>query len=272
MMGWLVRFEAYPEFFTSRVDGYQGWLSRDLLMSDSWLSIRLRDVPIGYAHVTLETDESNLAAYVVLESQVVISQRVLGFPRNAEIRARAELDFSRRLQRFELAASFLSTDIHVTGKREEGNQFLIEMNGPQGTRFFRQDIPDDLLLGSSLGVLGLRDMEPGRAVSVRMLDLVTLQRVPLRVRSLRRETLTFSDTPYPATVLEVELKGWKTTVWVGADGRLLRQQMDPITMEWSTPKAAMAAIDKTPDADSVRESLRSLGLQSLIPVEQHDPP
>ena len=44
---WLVRFEAFPELFTDSLTGYEHVLSRNLLMTDSWLKIFINN-PVFY--------------------------------------------------------------------------------------------------------------------------------------------------------------------------------------------------------------------------------
>ena len=39
MIGWLLRYEAFPEYFTRSLAGYHGLLSKDVLVADSWMKI-----------------------------------------------------------------------------------------------------------------------------------------------------------------------------------------------------------------------------------------
>ncbi|MCD4741188.1 MAG: hypothetical protein K8R67_01725, partial [Desulfobacteraceae bacterium] len=63
LLGWLVRYEAYPEFFTHKLDGYKSIISKDVLLIDSWMRILVNDSPVGYSYTKMEVEKTDPVNY-----------------------------------------------------------------------------------------------------------------------------------------------------------------------------------------------------------------
>ena len=45
MLGWLMRYEVFPEYFTHAMAGYRSLIKGDVLMKDSWMRMVAMTTP-----------------------------------------------------------------------------------------------------------------------------------------------------------------------------------------------------------------------------------
>jgi hypothetical protein len=80
MTGWLLRFKAFPSYFTAAAMGYRSLLVREALLLDNWTKITFNNTPIGYSQTQLSVQEENPEETALLQNRTVLQIKVLGVP------------------------------------------------------------------------------------------------------------------------------------------------------------------------------------------------
>lgn len=221
---WLIRYEAYPEWFTHSLAGYDGLIGRDVLISDSWMRVLDDGVPVGYSHTSVDVDDNALLRHIVFRNRTYVRIDMMGESQLIRAVASAYLDTSYRLQEFEFKMHTGVIDIDVTGKRTDAGPFALAVDTGGQVRHMTIDIPDDVVIHSPMTALAVRNLAPGDYIRVKTFNPVTLGQESATVRALQSETIVLDEGPVPTTRLQIEYAGSRTRAWIDAQGRLLRQE------------------------------------------------
>lgn len=223
-MAWLVRYEAFPQFFTHTIDGYKGFVPQDTLLSDSWMKIVYKGETVGYSHSMMDIVESDPARHYVITHSAYLTPVLAGKPQRIDVDMTLYLDELYDLAEFSFDASIKGFNIRVTGERVSGRTYraVVDVAGLTSERVF--DIPKGVVLYSPMTALAIRKLKPGRYVTVRTMDPISMSLVNMVIRARRNETITIDGVPYESTVLTTDYRGSTMTSWVDQDGILLRQE------------------------------------------------
>lgn len=244
-LGWLVRKEAFPEWFTGISAGYRGLIGDDVLLSDSWMRILINGKPAGYSHTLIELDEQDPAQRTEIASRIRLRLTLMGEAQTLSVDTTAHLDLLSELQNFSFDLSARSYSLRLTARRVEGDRFHAILKTGSHQERFDVTIPRDAVIHSPLTELAIGRLKPGEDMAIKTFDPTTLQTAILRVRALRREPLSHGGATVQAMALALDYQGIGATAWVDPEGRVLRQET-PFgwTMEACTMDEATAALDQ----------------------------
>lgn len=264
-MAWLVLSEAFPGLLSFPSAGYRSFFDRGVMMMDQWMRITFQGRQIGYSHTSVDAMDGSGGRHYVIANRTILQMNVMGTAQRIGVNARAVVDALYRLQNFAFVLSSTGYALSVEGKRIRGNTFACQVKGPGTTREVTIDIPDDAVLYSPMTEMSLKSLPPGRSVTLRMFNPMTLSAQKVAIRSLRRESLLHNGTNMATTVLSAALEGMETLSWVDNDGNVLRQEtLFGWAMEACTADQALALSRETPPEDM----LRSLAVPATGPVER----
>ncbi|NCC50644.1 MAG: hypothetical protein EOM20_05450 [Spartobacteria bacterium] len=241
-MAWLVRYEAFPQWFVRSMDGYRDLLADGPLLMDSWMRVVFNDQQIGYSHTTMEMPEDDPDARYMLDNETVLDMNILGEMQRLRITANASLNGDYKLQRFRFG---LSTDskymFRLDGYRVMGDIFEVVTDSPAGRREINVELPEDVIIHSPMLELSMSRMKPGEELTVRTLDPSTLGIIDVMVKAQRYEEIEHAGATIRTLVLSSEYQGTEMLTWLNDEGRLIRQQT-PFgwMMEACTPEEAVA--------------------------------
>ena len=252
MVAWLVRFKAFPEYFSHSVAGYSGFISRDVLVADSWMKVLLNGAPIGYSHTTMEVDDADFSARFSLHNRLDVQLNLMGETQSIYMDSSAYLNGFYDLQRFTLRLGAASHRMLLGAERTGKTTFRVRTTTPDSEQVSTVEIPDDVILYSPMMEVAMKRLKPGQEIVLRTLDPATLSPVRLTIKALRHEKITLGGREYAATVLSSEQSGATVLTWLDRDGNALRQET-PFgwSLERCTPEEAFAALRKgesSPDA------------------------
>jgi hypothetical protein len=253
---WLVRYEAFPEYFTNTLRGYKNLISRDTLVQDSWSRLLFRKTPIGYANTTMEIQENDPSRYYVIRSEMFLKLNSMG--RNQEISTELTVYLSaiQMLQsfKFEVKADPYNARFHAI--RWRGDQFRVAINSAGETRSTTVTIPDDVVLYSPITEMALKSLDPGKSISLKILDPATLGTAVMTVTALRREPLAQSGQTNDTLVLESEYQGMKFQTWLDNNGQMLKQDT-PFgwVLERCTADEALKTLKNAGDSSDMLEAM-----------------
>jgi hypothetical protein len=223
-MGWLILSEAYPGLLSSAGTGYRAFFSRGVMVMDQWMKISFQGKQIGYSNTSVDVNESNAVRLYQINNRTILQMNVMGSNQRIAVTARATVDAMYHLQTFSFVLSSTGYSIAVEGARLRDNLFDCKVKGQNTLRRQKITIPDDAILYSPMTEVSLKSLPPGRHITLRMFNPMTLSSQNVTIRSLRRESLHHAQTDIEATVLSASLEGMETLSWVDSDGKLLRQE------------------------------------------------
>lgn len=247
---WLVFYEAYPEWRHEASGGYRTLLSRGIMVSDEWMKISFQGRQIGYSHSSVDVDESDPARQYTILNRTLLQLNVMGTRQRIAVTARAAIDAQYALQSFAFILSSAGYVVNVEGERIGPDTFKAAITGAGSTQRLKVTIPADAVLYSPMTEMALKNLAPGRQVTLRIFNPVTLTPQSVVVRALRRETLRHRGEDVSTTVLAATVDGMETLSWVDRAGRLLRQDT-PFgwTMESCTSTEALKMKDAVSGSD-----------------------
>jgi hypothetical protein len=223
MMGWLLRYEAYPEYFTNAPGGYQGLFSKEILIMDSWMRILFQGAPIGFSHSTMELDEADPTARHVVRNLVSVRMNLMGLEQKIYVDTEVRLDDEYNLQRFAFSLSAPDYKLKIKGERARGDDFSVVITTGASRQTTTVTVPKDVVLYSPMTEMAMKRLRPGQSMTIRALDPTTLSTAPITIKALRQEAFTLGETTYEATVLGTDYHGMEVLSWIDRDGRLLKQ-------------------------------------------------
>jgi hypothetical protein len=255
-VAWLIRFEAYPELFTDTIAGYRNLVTRDLLQQDNWSRIFFRGTPIGYAHTSMDIQEDDPARYYVIRSEMELRLTAMGRQLDLAVDLTVNLNAVQALHSFEFDMKADPYRTRIRATRMDGERYRMSIQSAGETRTSVITIPDDVVLDSPVTELAMKALTPGKSLTLRILDPATMGTAAMTVTALREETITVGGSNCLAKALATDYQGIRFLSWMGADGRMLRQDT-PFgwTIEASTADEAIAAMKKTGRSDDLLAAL-----------------
>ncbi|MFH1969918.1 MAG: transglutaminase-like domain-containing protein [Verrucomicrobiota bacterium] len=251
MTGWLVRYEAFPRWFTATAPGYRSLFKNGPLILDTWMQIEFRNNPIGYSHTWVDSDMTSPNATYTLHNQTVFNIKLMGQVHGVNVMAGATLNAGYELQKFYTVVSSSVYTTRIEGRKTGAHNFTVRIRTDSGEQTVMLTVPDDVILYSPVTEMALAGLKPGESLGLRVLDPVTLSVSDVRVEALRREKLKAAGCEQETTVLKLVYQGLETLSWMDSAGRILRQET-PFgwTMTLCSAKDVLAFKQDTTGADN----------------------
>jgi hypothetical protein len=249
----LLRYEAYPEWFTSSLQGYRGILSRNLLVRDSWSRIMIGDRPAGYAYTSIDVDEASAEKFVLVDNRTHLRLSLLGSEQNMHLQTSLRLDGALALHDFNVRVATRLQTVTVHGERIEREQYRVVTTIGNHEQVSEVHIPGDAVLYSPVTEMSMRALRPGQSLVVKSLDPLTLATARITVTAEAQEEITVAGTTHAATRLRSDYRGVQFLSWVNAEGSVVRQET-PLgwTIEACTAEQALAAVSGNTPAPGLR--------------------
>ena len=230
LIGWLVmvalllRFEAFPEFFTSTIEGYGGFLDHNIMIEDRWTKLLFKDQPIGYSLSSIVITEGDPKKYYTIKNDVYVRFRALGLDQPIFVSTLANVDALEVLRRFKFSLNSGAYSMQIVGYRIDERRFNVFTTTGTSRQKRVVEIPDDVILYSPMTEMGLRRMKPGQELTIKTLDPASMTPSRLVVRAIRKEPFVHEGQEVQATLLESDYQGATIRSWMGEDGLLLKQE------------------------------------------------
>jgi len=242
-MAALLRYEAYPEWFTRTVPGYKGLISDTLLARETWSRLLINNTPAGYSHTTLSVNDDTPVNQLEISNRLHLRFRLGGEERRILSQTDIALNRDLRLVRFSTSVSTGPLGVSARGHQRPDGLFEVTLDagGVQSVRTIA--IPPDTLLYSPSQELALRNLRPGTRLTLKTLNPLTLQATVIMLEAVARETITINNETLSVTRLVTSWQGISLQSWVNDDGLVVRQET-PLgwIIEACSPEAALAAV------------------------------
>jgi len=233
MLAWLVRYEAFPEFFTHTLAGYSHLLSRDVLVMDSWMKILSKGNAVGYSHTSLDVDEANPVDHYTIDNRVHLRLKIAGEDQTINVDTSASLNAMYELQKFSFSLASRGYSVIVDAARRNERTFRVKMTTGNTSERMEVDIPPDVVLYSPMMELAMKQLKPGQHFSMKTLNPTSFSAMLITISAIRQEPLTIGGKTYDATVLSTDYGGTLFLSWMDPAGNILRQDTP---MGWTMEK------------------------------------
>ena len=144
--GWLLRYEAFPEFFTHKLDGYKSIISKDVLLIDSWMKILVNGSPVGYSYTRMEVEKSDPVNHYRIENSLKFSVNLAGTKQNISIKANSVLNNIYQLQKFFFSIKSKGYSMLIKGEKIKENTFKVTTTTANTTQTKKVIIPEDVTI------------------------------------------------------------------------------------------------------------------------------
>lgn len=228
-MGWLVRYEAFPQWFDETMQGYRE-LSRHLpALRDSWMKIMADDKHVGYVNSSIEMMEADGEEQLQMSTQLFIRIAFQGQTQllrlNNEVRLDSRQEMQSSLSTFSMGP--YNGRLSLT-PREEKNKFVMEVQFNE-IKFKRDvDFPPGVVISSPLMDAGLRTVKVGKTVKIRSMDPFSpageLQTVAITGLSVESRILPGETQALEVTRVQIKFGDWLLHAEVDEFGRIVTQE------------------------------------------------
>jgi len=252
MLAWLIRFEAFPEFFTHTMAGYRGLLSRDVMVEDNWMKILYKGHEIGYSNSSVEVNEDDAVQHYTVLNRMYVRLKAMGFEQPVFVDTEAYIDIMHRLQRFRFELSARDYKMHIVAYRADAKTFRGTMVTGSTRQKLSFEVPEDVVLYSPMTEMALKALAPGEKLTIKTFDPATLSPALLTIRAAVAETVDVGGEAVSATRLVSDYQGVETKSWMDGEGRLVRQDT-PFgwSLEACTAEEALETIQATGYSDDI---------------------
>lgn len=224
MTGWLVRYEAFPQWFTDLSGGYRSLFEDRPFILNSWMQITFNDVEIGYSHTWMDSKiEEHVESYII-RNRTMLNLNLLGEIQTINVLAGATLDDRYRMQSFFTTLHSRAYETRIEGHRADGERFNVSITTPIGVQTTTISVPDDVMLYSPITEMAVRRMNPGDSLRLRVLDPVSMAVSEVTVEAVRRETIRHEGRDIKTTLLKLSYMGLEMFSWIDAEGNVLRHE------------------------------------------------
>jgi len=242
-MGVLLRYEAYPEWFTRTIPGYKGLIADTLLARESWARILIGNTPAGYSHTTLGVNDDTAENLLEISNRLHLRIHLAGEERRILSQTDIALDRDFRLVSFATSVTAGPLAVRANGRKRQDGLFEVTLTTGGASSVRTIEIPPDTLLYSPVQELALRNLRPGTRLTLKTLNPLTLQATAVMIEAMGRESIVLDGETIPATRLVSSWQGMSLQSWVNADGLVVRQET-PLgwVIEACTPESALASV------------------------------
>ncbi|MCK5541175.1 MAG: transglutaminase domain-containing protein [Desulfobacterales bacterium] len=283
--GWLVRYEAYPEFFTHKLDGYKSIISKDVLLIDSWMRILVNGSPVGYSYTKMEVEKSDPVNHYKIENALNFTINLGGLNQRISIKTNSVLNNVYQLQKFYFFIKSSGYSLKINGKKIQDEIFKITTTTGDTTQSRKVKIPEDVVIYSPMTEIAMKKLKPGQKLSILTFDPVTMSLANIMFTGVKKEKITIDKKEYETTHISINMKGAVSNLWIDSSTGQPVRQSTPFgwTMEKTTSDLAMKSINNAdnksdiltklairprglpvdPDADEIRLKLKGLDLKSF---------
>lgn len=267
-MGWLIRYEAFPHWFDSTVQGYRE-MSRHLpALRDSWMKILSEGEHVGYVNNSIEMTEVEGEEQLQMNTQILLRIRYGGGLELVRLSNEVQLDARQNLMgsfsTFSLAA--MSGSLRLEPVEETRTfEMTVTFNQMQFSRSIT--LPPGAVISSPLMDTGLRAVKVGKTIRIRSFDPFSPsgELRTMEVTGVSRERRRFPGQEQEVEVTQVRIRfgDWDLKAEVDEFGRIVYQET-PFGLTFVQSDASVAMkIPQNQAFDPVR-LLSGQNLPSLI--------
>ena len=257
MVGWLIRYEAYPEYFTHKLAGYKSIISQDVLLVDSWMRILVDDSPVGYSYTQMEVEKSDPVNHYKINNSLSFSINLSGLNQRISIKTSSVLNVAYQLQKFYFSIKSSGYSLYIRGKKIEGEIFEITTSTDNTEQKTKVKIPEDVVIYSPMTEMAMKELKPGQEFSILTFDPVTLSKTTMTFTGEKKETILINNKEYDTTLVSIYMKGISSKVWIDSDSGQPVRQTTPFgwTLEKSNSEEALASIRNTKSQDNLLKTI-----------------
>lgn len=186
-----------------------------------WMDILLNGEKIGYSFTSTQwTEDRDLALNSFLHLNTVIA----GFPTTVTTQYRARVDSQFRLKTFDFFLNSQSFTTRLNGERD-GDRLQVQMIQGRDSSRFSFPAPPNLTPSMALKSLITRQgLHPGETVSLPVYEPLSQAVVPVHIRHLGKEWLSWDSTQVEVNKLQIEMNGFPSLVYLDDNGLTYREE------------------------------------------------
>ena len=164
MTGWLIRYEAFPQWFDTSFYGYRSVFANGPLILDSWMRIEFRGTPIGYSHTWVDSQLDSPDETHTVKNTTFLNLNLMGRVSHINVNADAVLDSNYQLRHFSASLQSEAYVTQVTGDRTGPCRFATRLQTAAGHQDSSLTLPEDAMIYSPMTEMAICRLEPGQSL------------------------------------------------------------------------------------------------------------
>jgi hypothetical protein len=223
-MAWLLRFEAFPEWFVHEIPGYRSLISGKPSVIDTWMKITMEGAHIGYSHTSVDVNDEASHDEIIIHNRTLLKLLIMGERQRVKITSGAVLDGGYGMQSFDFAMSAGKYTVEVEGKHLGNREYLVETHSAGLDVKKRVKIPKDAVIYSPYLEMVLKDLKPGQETKLKIFDPLLLETSDVLIKAIAYENMTILGEEQEVLELLINLKEMAIKAWMDKEGRVIRQE------------------------------------------------
>ncbi len=240
--------------FKNKTSAYQVFLSKDTLLSDSWMGIYFNNAPIGFVHSSMEPFmiKKGKSGYRII-NRTFMNFFILRKRNKVWFNAQAIVDDKYQLETFNFELTSGIHTVNVSGEMLDKKTLNLEINSQGKITKKKIILPDEqgVLIASIISPFSsFGSLKVGNSYNVMVFNPFSLSLEPLEVNVLKQENMIFENHNVLAYVVKSKYRGIEQTAWVDENGEILKQETG---LGWillkESPDLAIRAYDNIAKSD-----------------------
>jgi hypothetical protein len=187
---------------------------------EDWMGVYQRDQKVGYTHHSLFPDGDGFG----FSDETLLRLTLMDVPQTVRTRMHGRLGADYRLRHVDFELSSGAANLRAHGVVDGG---VLKLTLEAGRDTSEQVLPltEPVYLPSSLRAsLRGEALQPGKQVEALVFDPTTLKNDRMRVSIGNREPVPYTEGSLEGWRIEEEFHALKTTAWIDAAGKILREE------------------------------------------------
>lgn len=225
MMCWLVFSQLITQ---NRITAYKPFLSKDTLISDSWLGIYFNDSPVGFVHTSIEPHmiKKGVSGYRIV-NRTWMNFLLLRRRNKVWFNAQAIVDENYRLKNFQFDLNSGLHTMSVQGRMisPEKLEISVTSQGHISKKIIHIKDKRGVMIANIISPFNsFGELKVGKRYELNVFNPFSLELESLNITVSKKEFIEHDEKQVEAYVLKSKYRGLEQTAWVNENGEILREE------------------------------------------------
>ncbi|MBU1087379.1 MAG: lasso peptide biosynthesis protein [Candidatus Omnitrophica bacterium] len=256
--------------FKNKTAGYKTFLSKDKLLSDSWMGIYFNSLPVGFVHSAIEPFmiKKGKSGYRII-NRTFMNLFIMRKRNKVWFNAQAIVDADYQLVNFDFDLTSGTHTINVFGEMLDKQTLKVKIVSQGNISEKKIILPKDqgFLIASIISPFSsFGSLEIGNNYNLMVFNPFSLALEPLEVNVLDQEIIVHDNQDVKAYRVKSKYRGIEQTAWVNQDGEILKQETG---LGWvlikESPEAATRVYSETAKSEIELMQMVSIAANITLP-------
>ena len=256
--------------FKNKTTVYKTFLSKDTLLSDSWMGIYFNSSPVGFVHSAIEPFmiKKGKSGYRIT-NRTFMNFFIMQKRNKVWFNAQAIVDNNYQLENFNFELNSGMHTVNVSGEMLDKQTLQVKIDSQGNISEKKIILPNKqgVLIASIISPFtSFGSLEVGNNYNLMVFNPFSLSLEPLEVSVLKQEIIAHENQDIEVFVVKSKYRGIEQTAWVNKNGEILKQETG---LGWvlikESPESATRAYDAITKSDIELTQMISIAANIALP-------